>query len=315
MTQHDSPPVASLESGGPAIAPEVEEPPHEFVYEVVQGFFVQNGPEPKHIEFEDLLGKSFGLIDESPDRWHNLKASIEVLQNEAPAGVIYKVLFLGRHGQGFHNVAESKYGTEAWEAKWALLNGNGELTWGPDPFLTPLGVSQAQAVNDTWRKEAPLGAPVKSGEMRWYCSPMTRTGETMETSWKDVLEEGERIEVWEDFREIYGVHTCDKRSTKSIIKERFPAFTIEDGLTEEDELWKPDDRETDEHMQFRARRAMDRLFGRRGAGKTYISITGHSAIFRNLLAVLNHQPYPLATGEMIPVVVKATHTSIERPKG
>jgi hypothetical protein len=37
-----------------------------------------------------------------------------------------------------------------------------------------------------------------------------------------------------------------------------------------------------------------------------ISITSHSQFFRNLLAVLNHQPYPLATGEMIPVVVKAT---------
>ena len=37
-----------------------------------------------------------------------------------------------------------------------------------------------------------------------------------------------------------------------------------------------------------------------------ISITSHSQFFRNLLAVLNHQPYPLATGEMIPVIVKAT---------
>ena len=37
-----------------------------------------------------------------------------------------------------------------------------------------------------------------------------------------------------------------------------------------------------------------------------VSITSHSQFFRNLLAVLNHQPYPLATGEMIPVVVKAT---------
>jgi hypothetical protein len=36
-----------------------------------------------------------------------------------------------------------------------------------------------------------------------------------------------------------------------------------------------------------------------------ISITGHSAIFFNLLVVLGHQAYPLETGEMIPVVVKA----------
>jgi hypothetical protein len=30
-------------------------------------------------------------------------------------GESYKVLFLGRHGQGWHNVAEAKYGTKAWD--------------------------------------------------------------------------------------------------------------------------------------------------------------------------------------------------------
>lgn len=39
-----------------------------------------------------------------------------------------------------------------------------------------------------------------------------------------------------------------------------------------------------------------------------ISVTGHGAIFRNLLAVLGHPPYPFATGEVIPVLVKATRT-------
>lgn len=39
---------------------------------------------------------------------------------------------------------------------------------------------------------------------------------------------------------------------------------------------------------------------------TDISVTAHSGNLRNLLAVLGHQPYPLSTGEMIPVVVKAT---------
>ncbi len=43
---------------------------------------------------------------------------------------------------------------------------------------------------------------------------------------------------------------------------------------------------------------------------TDISITAHAAILRNLLAVLGHQPYPLATGEMIPVVVKATRLHV-----
>lgn len=40
---------------------------------------------------------------------------------------------------------------------------------------------------------------------------------------------------------------------------------IEEGFTEEDELWRPDDRETNAHMQHRMRRAMDRIFD--GAAK------------------------------------------------
>lgn len=64
----------------------------------------------------------------------------------------------------------------------------------------------------------------------------------------------------QDFREIYGSHTCDKRSPARTIRERFPMVKIEPGFTEEDELWLPDDRETDAHMQLRARRYMDRIF-------------------------------------------------------
>lgn len=37
-----------------------------------------------------------------------------------------------------------------------------------------------------------------------------------------------------------------------------------------------------------------------------ISITSHSCALRSLLTVLRHRPYSLGTGEMIPVIVKAT---------
>jgi len=58
------------------------------------------------------LSRSFGLIDTSPDRWTNLRKSIKKLQASAPPGTQYKVLFLGRHGQGWHNFAASKYGVD-----------------------------------------------------------------------------------------------------------------------------------------------------------------------------------------------------------
>lgn len=47
--------------------------------------------------------------------------------------------------------------------------------------------------------------------------------------------------------------------TQSHIAKRFPMMRIEQDMSEHDELWKPDDRETDEHMQLRMRRAMDRV--------------------------------------------------------
>jgi hypothetical protein len=34
-------------------------------------------------------------------------------------GIQYKVLFMGRHGEGWHNAAESFYGTPAWNVSIA----------------------------------------------------------------------------------------------------------------------------------------------------------------------------------------------------
>lgn len=90
--------------------------------------------------------------------------------------------------------------------------GNGTLTWGPDPALTTLGQNQAKAINKCWLQEAPFGPPITKEEMRWFVSPFTRAAETMEYSWGELLV-GEP-EVWEDFREVYGSHTCDQRRSK-----------------------------------------------------------------------------------------------------
>jgi hypothetical protein len=73
------------------------------------------------------LQTGFGLLDETPDRWTKFKAAIESkysvavlqtasdspclpeLQKDAPENVKYKVLFCGRHGQGWHNFGAEKY--------------------------------------------------------------------------------------------------------------------------------------------------------------------------------------------------------------
>ena len=60
-------------------------------------------------------------------------------------------------------------------------------------------------------------------------------------------------------REEYGEHTCDKRRSRTFIHSAFPQFEIEDGLTEEDELWTPT-RELEEHLAIRAKAILDRIF-------------------------------------------------------
>ena len=53
-------------------------------------------------------------------QWQRFEHEIQTLNDDAPAGTSYKLLFLGRHGEGYHNVAERFYGTEAWNVRTSL---------------------------------------------------------------------------------------------------------------------------------------------------------------------------------------------------
>lgn len=140
-----------------------------------------------------------------------------------------------RHGEGFHNAAEAKYGTEAWENKWSKLDGDDDgLVWGPDAELTPHGEDQIAAVGKRWEKQLDAGAPLPEV---FLSSGLTRALQTWEITFGKILEGrkgGERVlEVREvsilsvapwrassdtlhrqGIREHNGVHTCDKRRTK-----------------------------------------------------------------------------------------------------
>lgn len=85
----------------------------KFKYETVTGFFVQDdetdGVSPYNF---DPLTRDFGLKKES---WAVLQRDLKELQKKAPENVRYKLLFLARHGQGYHNYAVKKYGEEDWD--------------------------------------------------------------------------------------------------------------------------------------------------------------------------------------------------------
>ncbi|KAH7912935.1 histidine phosphatase superfamily, partial [Hygrophoropsis aurantiaca] len=238
------------------------------------------------------LPPRLGLIDDSNNRWSNFSAQIAHLNTTASEGICYKVIFIGRHGQGFHNVGEAKYGTKAWDEYWAKMNGDGEIIWGPDPELTELGKEQARAAHAAWAAELPFKIPLPEA---LYCSPLTRAIRTNVLTFEGIFaDEGPKTTIVENCREANGVHTCDKRRTLSYIKAEFPNLAIEPGFTEKDELWNPDTRETEAELEVRAKAVLDMIFDTNDG--QYISITAHGGIARAFMRIVGHVDYGLPVG-------------------
>jgi len=280
-------------------------------YAYIPGFFAQDDPQadPNVI---GALPDRFGLLDSSLGHWQKFQLNITALCLEGKPKESVKVFFLGRHGEGYHNVAEAKYGTPAWDDYWSKLDGDGTIVWGPDALLTPLGVQQAEAAHDKWSNEIPSGIPVPTV---FYSSPLTRATGTLVLTWTgitlpnkthdDHLHPSHKVEIAENCREVYGVHTCDKRHPKSWIAQKYPSFTFNKGFTEEDELWTPDNRETDEHVDERALSILEHIWDKYPM-ETYISITAHSGFIGGLTRVVGRGTYKLPTGGVIPIVIRRT---------
>ena len=71
-----------------------------------------------------------------------------------------------------------------------------------------------------------------------------------------------------------GVHTCDRRSSKTYISENYPSYKIEPGFTENDELWVPGLRETNSAQRARSKELLDDIFSHDDS--TFISFSSHS---------------------------------------
>ncbi|KAJ3904356.1 histidine phosphatase superfamily [Lentinula edodes] len=270
-------------------------------YSTVPGFFVQDNPDVDPIVI-GAVPPRFGLIDDSKDRWYNLRRKITRMNEDADNQTSHKVLILGRHGEGFHNIGEAKYGTKAWDNYWSKLNGDGEIIWGPDPKLTTLGEEQARIVNQEWKNELSFGLSVPASR---YCSPLTRATRTCLLTFDGLPTSAEHpVVIVENCREEYGEHTCDKRNSKSWISAHLPDFVFEEGFTEEDEIWTANERETHAHAASRAKTTLDMIFD--SDDNDFISITAHGGIINGLLTAVGRKRYALTTGGVLPLVVKST---------
>ncbi|KAL8947310.1 MAG: hypothetical protein Q9222_006397 [Ikaeria aurantiellina] len=236
-------------------------------------------------------------------RWQRFHQEVDRLNNSAGPCVLYKVLYMGRHGQGDHNVAERRYGRKEWDAYWAAQEGDSTATW-VDARLTETGVQQALAVNAFWKHQITTSkTPVPE---RYYVSPLYRCLETANHTFSDLELPPDKPYapiVKELLREVNGVHTCDRRSSRSSLAVAFPNFSFDSEVTEDDESWSPIVRESDEDIDQRMQQLLDDIF--QNDSSTFVSFTSHSGAIRSLLRVLGHREFRLVTGAVIPVLVRA----------
>lgn len=68
------------------------------------------------------IAENFGLLpnDTTVPQWGEFKKEIARLNEEADEDVRYKVLFMARHGQGYHNTAVKFYGQEMWNVSYCI---------------------------------------------------------------------------------------------------------------------------------------------------------------------------------------------------
>ena len=261
-------------------------------YTTVTGYFLQDEPSTDASIF-NFMTTNFGLINRTYPadttlhshhnltQWQRFNHQVTQLNREAPRGTEYKLLYMGRHGDGYHNDAQAYYGTPAWNCYYSELDGNSTVTWS-DAHLSPLGVTQALAVNEFWAseiKDQKIPTP-----QSYYTSPLTRCLQTANYTFNG-LDLPARYpfipEVKEYFREGISGHTCDRRSSETYIHDLFPSYKIEPGFTQDDELWVALHGETSTDQDVRSKRVLDSVFSTDGS--TYISVTSHSGEIASLL--------------------------------
>ncbi len=139
---------------------------------------------------------------------------------------------------------------------------------------------------------------------RFYASPLARCLETCELTFSGLtLPRPFEPVIKELIRERLGIHTCDRRRTRSWIVENHPAFEPETGFSEEDILWRPDVRETLEEHVVRVEGFLEDLFASDTA--QIVSVTAHSGTILALYEAIGHAEVRLEPGAVIPLLVKA----------
>ncbi|KAJ1326438.1 glucosyl-3-phosphoglycerate phosphatase [Microdochium nivale] len=305
----------------------------KYAFSAVPGFFQHDSvPLSRETRIEISTTPGLGLIDQPFETdaefdpngektpWERFAYYLRDLNKREAGRAEYKLFFLARHGEGYHNVQEAKVGTAAWDSYWSKLEGDGTITWA-DADLTETGKAQARALSAFWRGALSSDGGVRvPAPQRYYVSPHSRTLETCKLSFEGIdhdllsppLGRPFRPVVKEMLRERYGEHTCDHRRPRSWVAAQYPQFEIEDGMSENDELWTADAQEAPEHVAGRMARILGDVF-EHDAGVTFVSFTMHSGAIFALHIAVGHEGVLVTPGSMVPLLVRAELAVEDQP--
>jgi broad specificity phosphatase PhoE len=240
--------------------------------------------------------------------WVRFAAHVARLNADTPAGVRYKVLYLTRHGTGFHNQKSAEVGSELWDSYWSLQDGDGVTTWF-DAFLTDLGQQQARDLAAFWADLVDRdGAPLPG---KLYTSSLARCLQTSRLAFSNLMESHGRVfapTVKDALRERYTLHTCDMRRPRSWIAENYPDYPIEDGMPEEDPLRTMDHYETHAEHEARKQAALEDIFNT--DAEEFVSLTIHSMAIRAIQGVCGVSRHRVREGSTIALLVRGEREDV-----
>lgn len=290
-----------------------------WTFEAQTGFF-SHDQDPSDWSFRATTRPQLGLLkrdyptdesltwSQSDSPWVRFRHYVEQVNLQASPHTRYKVLYLARHGEGIHNVAERQIGKEAWDTTWSRLDGDGKgLIW-RDAELTEKGRQDALNANAFWRTSTAEDKVVFPQSI--YSSPLRRCLMTAEMTFRDIARSQDkryRPVIKEFLRERLHDQTCNARSSKTWIKEHFPAFEMDKTFTEEDELWTTNPIETNGEHDRRTKALLEDIFENDDA--EFIALSMHALSTRSMFRVTGYHEVAIAAGATFPLFVKGTRAA------
>ncbi|GMF53224.1 unnamed protein product [Phytophthora fragariaefolia] len=254
---------------------------------VVDGFFTLL---PQTEKSSASLFKQFKL---TPTSWTEFRQKFE--EETKFSGRNIKMVLLVRHGEGLHNQAIKKYGSERWYK---------ELVFSDvyrDADLTSHGIQDAKSKGPPIIKaELERGMPLIE---RIIVSPISRAIQTAQYFFgKDQIANTPFI-CMETCREHLGVDTCNNRRSLSELKLKFPDVDFSAVKHEEDMLWLPDKRESDEEIQTRAKAFVLELFTT--IPEQHVAVVTHFGFIQAVCATTLGTKIEADKCEVVPLVLEA----------